>query len=50
VTKTLRGLLGALQAGGVTQPMLDAAIFKAMHDPTVLKGIGDAIASHVRVS
>jgi hypothetical protein len=38
--------------GGVapTQAQIDAAILKAMQDPDVQKGIGDAIASHLHVT
>jgi hypothetical protein len=40
----------AATAAGPTQAQVDAAILKAMQDPAVLKGIGDAIASHLHVT
>jgi hypothetical protein len=40
----------ALQPGTPTQAQIDAAVLKAMKDPVVLKGIGDAIASHLHVT
>lgn len=37
-------------AVGPTQEQVDAAVLKAMQDPAVQKGIGDAIASHLHVN
>jgi GH25 family lysozyme M1 (1,4-beta-N-acetylmuramidase) len=43
--------LGNVQAGSApTQAQVDAAIEKAMLNPAVQAGIGDAIASHLKVS
>jgi hypothetical protein len=33
-----------------TQAQIDAAVLKALQDQVVLKGIGDAIASHIHVT
>jgi hypothetical protein len=47
----LAGKVGTIQAAGApTQEQVDAAILKAMLSPAVVKGIGDAIASHIHVS
>lgn len=40
----------AATSAGPTQAQVDAAILKAMQDPAVQAGIGDAIASHLHVS
>jgi hypothetical protein len=37
-------------SGGPTQAQVDAAILKAMLDPAVQKGIGDAIAAQLHVT
>jgi hypothetical protein len=49
--RDIQAKVGAVQAAGApTQEQVDAAILKAMQDPAVLKGIGDAVAAHLHVS
>jgi hypothetical protein len=48
VTQTLPNLIAGIQSP--TQAQIDAAVLKALQDQTVLKGIGDAIASHLHVT
>jgi hypothetical protein len=51
VTVTLPNLIAGIQpVASPTQAQVDAAILKAMQDPAVQKGVGDAIASHLHVT